>query len=128
MPRQILDYMLGKLLEAESVRAKRLLLKKCLNIAQITLLLLSIVAIGFMSAAGAYNALASKSFLESAAAYRAGDDTTASRVRSLAVDINDKADHNQGVRPERSRCSSRNACMMPLLIIAENMIMFVSCR
>ena len=121
--------MLGKLLEAESVRAKRLLLKKFLNIAQITLLLLSIVAIGFMSASGAYNVLAAKSFFESAAAYRAGDEATASRVFSLASDINDKADKNQGVRPERSLCSSCNACMMLLLlIIAENMITFVSCR
>ena len=77
---QIIDYMAGKLLEAESVRAKRMSLSKMFKAAQFTLGLLSIVAVGLMSAAGAYNVLAADAFLEAAAALRGGDNVTAARV------------------------------------------------
>ncbi len=94
---QIIDYMAGKLLEAESVRAKRLYLTRILNAAQVTLGLLSLVAVGLMAAAGAYNLLAANAFLESAAAFRGGDNITAARLATRASAVNDTGDNYQGV-------------------------------
>jgi hypothetical protein len=94
---QIIDYMAGKLLEAESVRAKRLYLTRIVNAAQVTLGLLSLVAVGLVAAAGAYNLLAANAFLESAAAFRGGDNVTAARLGTRASAVNDTGDNYQGV-------------------------------
>ena len=95
---QIIDYMAGKLLEAESVRAKRLYLTRILNAARVTLGLLSLAAVGLMGASGAYNLLAADVFLEAAAAFRGGDNITADRLETRANDVNDTGDNYQGVR------------------------------
>ena len=97
---QILDYMLDKLMEAESLAAKRLLLKKLLRVTQFTMLLLSVVCVGIMSAACAFNVLASNLFFKSAAEYRAGDSVLGSSMYDNAIDVNDRADNFQGVSPE----------------------------
>ena len=90
--------MAGKVFEAESVRSKRQYLNRILNVARVTLGLLSIVAVGLMGAAGAYNVLAADAFLEAAAALRGGDNVTAARVAKRALADNDTGDNFQGVR------------------------------
>jgi hypothetical protein len=95
---QIIDYMAGKLLEAESVRAKRLYLTRILNAARVTLGLLSLAAVGLMGASGAYNLLAADAFMQAAAVFRGGDNVTAERLETSANDVNDTGDNYQGVR------------------------------
>ena len=82
---------------AAIVRAKRFYLTRILNAAQVTLGLLSLVAVGLMAAAGAYNLLAANAFLESAAAFRGGDNITAARLGTRASAVNDTGDNYQGV-------------------------------
>jgi hypothetical protein len=105
--------MSDKLMEADSLAAKRLLLKKFLKISQFTIVLLSLVCVGFMSAASAYNVLASNLFFKSAAEYRAGNGELASRVREDANTINDTADKYQGVSLRSFWRASPHALTLP---------------
>jgi hypothetical protein len=84
--------MVGKIFEAEVAGAKRLLLRRFLKAAQITLLLLNILTIGFMMASGIYNARASDQYMQYAAT--TGDDVA---ILNSANDSNNMANTHEGV-------------------------------
>ena len=81
--------MVGKIFEAEIAGAKRLRLKRFLLAAQIMLLSVNILAIGFMTASGIYNVLGAQQFnMQSAATRRSGDNSTADVILQIATDTN----------------------------------------
>ena len=78
--------MVGKIFEAEIAGAKRPRLKRFLMAAQIMLLSVNILAIGFMTASGISNVLGAQQFMQSAATRRSGDNSTADVILQIATD------------------------------------------
>ena len=86
--------MVGKIFEADIAEKKRLLLRHFLKAAQITLLLLNILTVGFMTACGVYNVRAGGQYLQYAAAN--GDNTA---ILDSANDTNNLCNTYEGVSP-----------------------------
>ena len=84
--------MVGKIFEAEIAGAKRLLLRRFLKAAQITLLLLNILTIGFMVSSGVYNVRAGNQYLQYAGTK--GDNNA---LLDIANDTNNLCNTYEGV-------------------------------
>ena len=89
--------MVGKIFEAEIAGAKRLLLKRFLIGAQIILLPINILTVGFMTVSGIYNVRGADQYLQSAATRRTGDNTTADVTLQTATDTNNLSNTYEGV-------------------------------
>jgi hypothetical protein len=83
--------MLCKIFEAEIAEKKRFL-RRFLNAAQIILLLINVLTIGFMTASGVQNVRGSDQYLQYAGTE--GDNTT---ILDNANDINNVANTHEGV-------------------------------
>ena len=65
--------------------------------AQIMLLSVNILAIGFMTASGISNVLGAQQFMQSAATRRSGDNSTADVILQIATDTNNLCNKYEGV-------------------------------
>jgi len=84
--------MVGKIFEADVAAAKRQLLSRFLKAAQVILLLLNVLTVGFMTASGVYNVLAGDQYMLYSAT--TGDNVT---ILDNANDINNLSNINEGV-------------------------------
>ena len=89
--------MVGKIFEAEIAGAKRLLLKRFLMAAQIILLPINLLTVGFMTASGICNVRGGDQYMQSAAVRRTGDNTTADAILETATNTNNLCNTYEGV-------------------------------
>ena len=98
--------MVGKIFEAEIAGAKRLLLRRFLQASQISLLLLNLLTVGFMTTSGVLNVRTGDQYMQSAATGRTGDNATAAILLGIANDTNNLSNTYEGVRnPPPSLCA-----------------------
>jgi hypothetical protein len=89
--------MVGKIFEAEIAGAKRLLLKRFLMAAQIILLPINLLTVGFMTSSGICNVRGGDQYMQSAAVRRTGDNTTADAILETATKTNNLCNTYEGV-------------------------------